>query len=105
MDNLNEFKGASKSKRNDSYGSPQALIFDVLLQVAHLPGDGDDSLSEGEIIPFSGVSKSGPEASLRPFTPPRWPPSRVCLYSIPYFICSAPTRRAAPLLLSFRLAT
>ncbi|MCD9416177.1 hypothetical protein L5467_17180 [Klebsiella pneumoniae] len=24
-----------------------------------MPGDGDDSLSEGEIIPFSGVSKSG----------------------------------------------
>nr|DAZ18056.1 MAG TPA: hypothetical protein [Caudoviricetes sp.] len=24
-----------------------------------MPGDGADSLSEGEIIPFSGVSKSG----------------------------------------------
>lgn len=57
MENLNEFKGASKSKRNDSYGSPQALIFDLLLQVAHLPGDGFDSLSDDEIIPFSDASK------------------------------------------------
>ena len=33
-----------------------ALFFDVLLQIADLLRHCDDSLSEGEIIPFSGVS-------------------------------------------------
>lgn len=37
----------------------QALLFDVVLQIADLFRHCDDSLSEGEIIPFSGVSKSG----------------------------------------------
>ena len=36
-----------------------ALFFDVLLQIADLLRHCDDSLSEGKIIPFSGVSKSG----------------------------------------------
>lgn len=37
----------------------QTLRADVFLQVAHLSSDCGNSLSEGEIIPFSGVSKSG----------------------------------------------
>ena len=37
----------------------QTLIFDVVLQISDLLRHCDDSLSEGEIIPFSGVSKSG----------------------------------------------
>ncbi|MCK6734034.1 hypothetical protein L8T14_12325 [Enterobacter bugandensis] len=37
----------------------QALLFDVVLQIADLLRHCNDSLSEGEIIPFSGVSKSG----------------------------------------------
>lgn len=39
--------------------SIQTLITHIRLQAGQLFGDGDDSLSEGEIIPFSGVSKSG----------------------------------------------
>jgi|GEM_PF-2730833 len=37
----------------------QVLRVDVVLQIADLLRHCDDSLSEGEIIPFSGVSKSG----------------------------------------------
>lgn len=37
----------------------QALLTDVLLQSGQLLCDGFDSLPESEIIPFSGVSKSG----------------------------------------------
>ena len=37
----------------------QALILDVFLQIAELLRYCGDSLSEGEIIPLSGVSKSG----------------------------------------------
>lgn len=37
----------------------QALRVDVFLQIADLLRHCGDSLSEGEIIPFSGVSKSG----------------------------------------------
>ena len=37
----------------------QALIFDVFLQIADLLRYFGDSLSEGEIIPLSRVSKSG----------------------------------------------
>lgn len=36
-----------------------ALLFDVVLPIADLFRHCDDSLSEGEIIPHSGVSKSG----------------------------------------------
>lgn len=37
----------------------KTLLTHVGLQACQLFGDGFDSLSEGEIIPFSGVSKSG----------------------------------------------
>lgn len=37
----------------------QALLPDVVLQIANLFGHCFDSLSEGEIIPLSGVCKSG----------------------------------------------
>lgn len=37
----------------------QAFRVDVILQVTYLLGHRFDSLSEGEIIQFSGVSKSG----------------------------------------------
>ena len=37
----------------------QALLVDVLLQPGYLLSGELDSTSEGEIIPFSGVSKSG----------------------------------------------
>ncbi|MHC1795874.1 hypothetical protein LC177_22100 [Escherichia coli] len=37
----------------------KTLCVDVFLQIANLLRHCDDSLSEGEIIPFSGVSKSG----------------------------------------------
>lgn len=37
----------------------QALLFDVFLQIADLLRHCDDSLSKGEIIPLSGVCKSG----------------------------------------------
>lgn len=37
----------------------QALRVDVVLQIVDLLRHCDDSLSKGEIIPFSGVSKSG----------------------------------------------
>ena len=37
----------------------QALLSDVVLQIADLLRHCDDSISESEIIPFSGVSKSG----------------------------------------------
>ena len=36
-----------------------ALLTHICLQAGQLFGDGFDSLSEDEIIPFSGVSKSG----------------------------------------------
>lgn len=36
-----------------------ALFFDVFLQIANLLRHCDDSFSKGEIISFSGVSKSG----------------------------------------------
>lgn len=37
----------------------KTLLFDVVLQVVNLTGHCFDSLSESEIIPFSGVSRSG----------------------------------------------
>ncbi|AKE96472.1 hypothetical protein CSK29544_03525 [Cronobacter sakazakii] len=37
----------------------KALFANISLQSAQLPGHGLDALPEGEIIPFSGVSKSG----------------------------------------------
>lgn len=37
----------------------EALLSDVVLQVVNLTGHCFDSLSESEIIPFSGVSRSG----------------------------------------------
>jgi hypothetical protein len=44
----------------------KTLLTHILLQARQLFGDGFDSLSEGEIIPFSGVSKSGAGASSMP---------------------------------------
>lgn len=38
---------------------PQALLPNIRLQSAQLPGHGLNPLPEDEIIPFSGVSKSG----------------------------------------------
>lgn len=38
---------------------PQTLRPYIFLEARQLTGDGFDSLPEGEIIPFSGVSKSG----------------------------------------------
>lgn len=38
----------------------KALFIDVLLQPSYLISGDFDSLSKGEIIPLSGVSKSGP---------------------------------------------
>ncbi len=35
------------------------MLFDVILQIANLLRYGFDSLSAGEIIPFSGINKSG----------------------------------------------
>lgn len=37
----------------------QTLRMDIVLKITNLLRHCDDSLSEGEIIPFSGVSKSG----------------------------------------------
>mgnify|MGYP005924838493 CR=1 FL=1 len=42
-----------------SPGLSEALPIDIILQIADLLRHCNDSLSEGEIIPFSGVSKSG----------------------------------------------
>ncbi|KMV33924.1 hypothetical protein ACH50_14555 [Franconibacter pulveris] len=40
----------------------KALLTHVRLQACQLFGDGFDSLSESEIIPFSGISMSEPES-------------------------------------------
>ena len=59
------------------YSLFQALRADVVLQIAYLFRHCDDSLSEGEIIPFSGVSKSEAGSIAQAGMPTRWPPSPV----------------------------
>lgn len=84
--------------------SSRVMLFDVFLQIINLLCHIFDPTSDGGIIPFSGASKLEAGIITPTGTPSRWPPSRVCSYSIPYFIFSAPPIRGGPLLLSFRLA-
>lgn len=72
--NLKKYKKENKTntdintvtRRNSPASlSFQTLIADVLLKSIELAGDGLYSLPEGEIIPLSGVSKSGAGAIIQ----------------------------------------